>query len=176
MSNPDSLKLSAENFDAIDQIVNKYNSDKGAAIMILQQVQATYGYIGQSMLERISQLTGTPTSELFSIVTFYSQFRLEPLGENFIQVCHGTACHLAGAERISEAVQHVTKAKPGHTSPDGKFTLEHVACLGCCSHGPIMTLNNETFARMTPDKVKKMLHQKVADKGFVNSEGCELSE
>lgn len=153
MTNVDSLK-------SIDQIVHQFNTEKGSAMIILQQVQAEYGYVSSEMVERISKLTAIPASELFGIITFYSQFRLTPVGEKLIQVCHGTACHLAGAEQISEAVVNVTGAKEGTTSDDGKFTLEHVACLGCCSHGPVMTINGETYAKMTPDKVKKLLKPK----------------
>ena len=143
----------------IDHIVQQFRQDQGAAIMILQQVQATFGYVGEDMLEYISQLTKIPASDLYGIITFYSQFRLEPVGDNFIQVCHGTACHLAGAEKISEAIQNEIGIKTEGTSADGKFTLEHVACLGCCSHGPIITFNQDTHARMTPEKVKKLVRQ-----------------
>lgn len=151
----------------IDAIVHQFNAEKGAAMLILQQVQAQYGYVSPEMINRISQLTEIPASELFGVVTFYSQFRLNPVGENFIQVCHGTACHLAGAEKISEAVENVTGAKAGTTSDNGKFTLEHVACLGCCSHGPVMTINDETYAKMTPEQVKKLLKSK--------GNGCQCS-
>lgn len=143
-----------------DKTVQEKNLDMGAAIRILQQIQATYGYVSPPMLERISLLTGIPTSVLYSIVTFYAQFRLEPIGENLIQVCHGTACHLAGAEKISEAVQIETGAKAGHTSPDGKFTIEKVACLGCCSLGPVITINSETYGRMNPEMARQMLKQR----------------
>jgi NADH-quinone oxidoreductase subunit E len=168
----------------VDEIVESFAQDKGTAIMILQQVQAKFGYVGSDMIERISEKTGIPSSDLFGITTFYAQFRLEPVGDNFIQVCHGTACHLAGAEQISEAVQNSAGLTSEGTSADGKFTLEHVACLGCCSHGPIMTLNGETHAKMNPEKVKKLMkqagekckcghHQQPADDV---REECEVSE
>ncbi len=144
---------------ALDQIIDSFASDRGAAMMILQKVQATFGYVSPEIIDYISQVTGTPASDLFGIATFYAQFRLEPLGENIIQVCHGTACHLAGAEQISEAVINEAGVQPGGTSADGKFTLEHVACLGCCSHGPVITLNGTTHARMSPEKVKKLVKE-----------------
>ncbi|WP_051688133.1 NADH-quinone oxidoreductase subunit NuoE [Desulfofalx alkaliphila] len=147
-------------FAVIDNIVRRNNYDKGAAIVILQQVQSTYGYVSPAMIERIAQLTGIQPSELYSIVTFYSQFRTEPVGENIIQVCHGTACHLAGAERISEAIENETGAADGQTSADGKFTVENVACLGCCSHGPVVTINDETYAKVTPESARKLVREK----------------
>lgn len=157
LSKPDN---SADPFEIIDNIVGKSNLDMGSAIVILQKTQAAFGYVSPAMLERISQLTGVPTSVLYSIVTFYAQFRMEPIGENLIQVCHGTACHLAGAEKISEAVEMETGAKTGHTSPDGKFTVEKVACLGCCSLGPVMTINEETLVRMTPEESRHMIQER----------------
>ncbi|MBS3902738.1 MAG: NADH-quinone oxidoreductase subunit NuoE [Dethiobacter sp.] len=141
----------------IDAIIQRHNVDPGAAIPILQDIQNAFGYVAPEVLERVSELTGIWASELYSIVTFYSQFRMEPIGENLIQVCHGTACHLAGAEKITEALQHETGARGGGTSPDGKFTLEKVACLGCCSLAPVITVNEETFGRLTPAAVGKVI-------------------
>ena len=155
-------------FEDLDKIVGNSNLDIGSAIMILQKIQGTFGYVSPTMLERVSQLTGTPTSVLYSIVTFYAQFRLEPIGENLIQVCHGTACHLAGAEKISDAIEIEAGARAGHTSPDGKFTIEKVACLGCCSLGPVMNINDETCARVTPENARQMIKQR--------REGCLCTE
>ncbi|EEG77340.1 NADH-quinone oxidoreductase subunit NuoE [Dethiobacter alkaliphilus] len=144
---------------AIDAIVQRHNADPGSAIPILQDIQNTFGYVAPEVLQRVSELSGILESELYSIVTFYSQFRMEPIGENLIQVCHGTACHLAGAERVSEAIMHETGAKDGGTSPDGKFTLEKVACLGCCSLAPVITVNEETYGRVAPNEVGKVLKE-----------------
>lgn len=155
-------------FEVVDKIVDDNNLDVGSAIIILQKIQGTLGYVSLPVLERVSQLTGTPTSVLYSIVTFYAQFRLEPTGENLIQVCHGTACHLAGAEQISEAIELEAKAKAGHTSADGKFTIEHVACLGCCSLGPVMNINEETFVHLNPEKARQMIKHR--------REGCHCHE
>ncbi|PHJ39552.1 NADH dehydrogenase [Desulforamulus profundi] len=144
----------------MDQIVHENYLDLGSAIVILQQIQDAFGYVAPYMLERVAALTGIPTGELYSIVTFYAQFRTEPIGENLIQVCHGTACHLAGAEKISEVLENETGARDGRTSPDRKFTVKKVACLGCCSHGPVVTVNDETHAKITPEKARKLVQQK----------------
>lgn len=146
--------------EIIDGIISRQNTEMGSAIKILQNVQASLGYVSPPMLERISQLTGIATSELYSIITFYAQFRLDPVGENLIQVCHGTACHLAGAEKISEAIEMETGSRNGKTSPDDKFTVEKVACLGCCSLAPVININGETFGRMTPEKARQLIKQK----------------
>ena len=153
------LKNEEHPFKLLDKVVGDSNLDVGSAIMVLQKIQGTFGYVSPVMLERVSQLTGTPTSVLYSIVTFYSQFRLEPIGDNLIQVCHGTACHLAGAERISNAVENECGTTAGHTSSDGKFTIENVACLGCCSMGPVININDETHGRVTPENARQMIKQ-----------------
>jgi NADH-quinone oxidoreductase subunit E len=162
----DDLKvLGAKNpLVAIDAIVQRRNAEPGSAIPILQDIQETFGYVAPEVLQRVSELSGILESELYSIVTFYSQFRMEPIGENLIQVCHGTACHLAGAEKITESLKHETGAKDGGTSPDGKYTLEKVACLGCCSLAPVITINDETHGRLTQAKLKKVLKEARADK------------
>lgn len=143
----------------IDAIVQRHNAYRGAAIPILQEIQNTFGFVATEVLERVAELSGIPESELYSIVTFYSQFRMEPIGENLIQVCHGTACHLAGAEKITESLQFETGARAGGTSPDGKFTVEKVACLGCCSLAPVITVNEDAHGRLTPAKVGKIIKE-----------------
>lgn len=144
--------------DIIDEIVHQCN-ERGASIPILQEVQARFGYIDPSMLQRISDLTGTPASDLYSIVTFYSQFRLQKPGEYMIRVCCGTACHIGGAELIAQAVESETGAKEGETSPDGMFSLERVACLGCCSLAPVMMINGDVYGRLTPDMTRKIIRK-----------------
>ncbi len=162
---------------AIDEIVQRHNDQRGSAIPILQDVQNTFGYVAPEVLQRVSELTGIPDSELYSIVTFYAQFRLEAIGENLIQVCHGTACHLAGAEKITEALQHETGAPAGKTSPDGKFTLEKVACVGCCSLAPVVNMNEDTHIKLTPDKARKIVKNvrknSISKNGAKEKSGCK---
>src|SRR5690554_542166 len=143
----------------IDRIINRLETSQGAAIPVLQQIQKEFGYVPPEFFPRVSALTGTPATELYSIATFYSQFRLHPIGENLIQVCHGTACHLAGAEEITGALQRALEIEEGDTSPDGKYTIQKVACLGCCSLAPVLTINGETFGRLTPDKALRLIHK-----------------
>ncbi|WP_286677643.1 NADH-quinone oxidoreductase subunit NuoE [Candidatus Aquicultor secundus] len=144
-------------FSVIDAIVHKHNAERGAVIPILQEVQATYGYIPPIAIDRIAKITGITNGEIYGTATFYNMFRLEPLGENLVKVCHGTACHLAGAERISESIAIEVGARAGETSPDGKFTIEQVACLGCCSSAPALMINEEIHGHLTPESVRKVL-------------------
>jgi len=146
-------------FAVIDAIAHKHNVQPGAVIPALQEIQDAYGYVPPAAIERIAENIGVPSSEIYGIVTFYSQFRLEPVGENLIKVCHGTACHLSGAERIAQAIAQATGAEEGETSRDGKFTVERVACLGCCSLAPCTMINNEVHGRLTPESVSKVMSQ-----------------
>jgi len=145
--------------DEIRNIVAKYRNYPGAAIPILQEIQNKLGYVSPEFILQVAGLTGLKASELYGITTFYSQFRLEPLGENHIQICHGTACHLAGAERITEALEIETGTECGTTGKDGKFTLEKVACMGCCSLAPVISVNGKIFGKLTPDKAKRLIRR-----------------
>jgi NADH-quinone oxidoreductase subunit E len=142
---------------AIDAIVHKHNVEPGAVIPILQEIQEAYGHVPPVAIQRVAEHMNIPASEIYGIVTFYAQFRLQPLGKNLVRVCHGTACHLSGAEMVAEALAQATGAKEGETSPDDLFTVERVACLGCCSLAPCIMVNNETHGRLTPESVSKLV-------------------
>ena len=145
------------NLMVIDAIVHKHNVQPGAVIPILQEIQEAYGYVPPVAIQRIAENIGIPASEIYGIVTFYAQFRLTPPGENMIRVCHGTACHLNGAEKIAHVLAQATGAKEGETSRDGKFTVERVACFGCCSLAPTIMLNGEIHGRLNPEDIRKVL-------------------
>jgi NADH:ubiquinone oxidoreductase subunit E len=148
--------------NAVDAISAEYNSQPGAIISILQEIQEYYGYIPSSAIIRLSQITAVPASDIYSIVTFYSQFRLSPRGENVIKICRGTACHLNEAEELAQAVYVCVGAGDNETSPDGKFTIEKVACLGCCSLSPAIMINGEVFGRLSPDTVPQVISEFLA--------------
>jgi NADH-quinone oxidoreductase subunit E len=147
------------NFALIDAITHKHNVQPGAVIPVLQEVQEVFGYVPPAAIQRISENMGVAASEISGIVTFYAQFRLRPLGKNVVKVCHGTACHLGGAEQVSDSLCQCVGAKEGETSPDGQFTVERVACLGCCSLAPCVMLNGEVHGRLTPDTVAKVVRE-----------------
>jgi NADH-quinone oxidoreductase subunit E len=142
---------------AIDAIVHKHNVEPGAVIPVLQEIQEAYGHVPPIAIQRVAEHMNIPASEIYGIVTFYAQFRLQPLGKNLVRVCHGTACHLGGAEMVAEALAQTTGAKEGETSSDDLFTVERVACLGCCSLAPCIMVNNETHGRLTPESVDKLV-------------------
>lgn len=149
-------KKEIENFK-IDLL--KKEDKTGSLIPLLQSAQETYGYIPESSIHYISEVIGVPAAEIYGVVTFYSQFRLKPLGENLIRICEGTACHVNGGKNIIKAIENELNITVGETSDDGKFSFESVSCIGCCSLAPVMVINDETFGRLTPKKVSKILKE-----------------
>ncbi len=141
----------------IDPIIEKYKEKKGNLIPILQGTQETYGYIPRDAFEKISNDTGLKLSEMYGVATFYAQFRLNPAGKHIIKVCHGTACHVQNANELTDALEEALKIKDGETTEDGLFTLESVACLGCCSLAPVMMIGNETSGKLTGTQAVKIV-------------------
>ena len=133
----------------IDSLIAKYNGKKGNLIPILQGTQQTFGYLPKQAFIKISEETGLKLSEMYGVATFYAQFRLKPVGKHIIKVCHGTACHVQNANAITEAIQESLGILDGETTEDNLFTLESVACLGCCSLAPAMMIGDDTYAKLT---------------------------
>jgi NADH-quinone oxidoreductase subunit E len=143
--------------ESLRQLLEKHESEPGALIPILQEIQESFGYLPEEALVFVSEEVEIPLGKIYGVVTFYSQFYLSPRGKNIIRVCHGTACHIGGAERISEAVSEELGVGEGATTEDGEFTVERVACLGCCSLAPCVMVNDETHARLSPRKIKRIV-------------------
>lgn len=143
----------------LDDVLNKYKLTKGSLITILQHAQEIYGYLPLSVLEYVANETGIKSAQIYGVATFYTQFRLNPIGENLIMLCQGTACHVNGSEKIEEAVIEELGIHDGETTEDKLFTLNNVACLGCCSLSPVMMINGETYGSLTPQKAKKIIKE-----------------
>jgi NADH-quinone oxidoreductase subunit E len=126
-------------------------------IPLLQGAQDLYGYIPREVFIKLSEETGINLSDMFGVATFYAQFRLNPVGKNIIKVCHGTACHVQNATAITDAIKESLNVKDGETTPDGLFTLESVACLGCCSLAPVMMIGNETYGKLSGKIASKVI-------------------
>jgi NADH-quinone oxidoreductase subunit E len=118
-------------------------------IPLLQGVQETYGYIPEVAFYKLAEEAGLKLNDMYGVATFYAQFRLNPVGKHIIKVCHGTACHVQNANSITDALQESLGIKDGETTEDRIFTLESVACLGCCSLAPVMMLGDETYGKLT---------------------------
>jgi NADH-quinone oxidoreductase subunit E len=144
----------------LDSIIEKeFNRDKENLIMMLQAIQRTYNYLPRPALAYLATKISVPYSKIYGVATFYSTFSLEPRGRNIISICLGTACHVRGAERIHERIIDAINVGDGQTTEDRRFTLESVRCIGCCSLGPVVKINEDMHARLEPDNVKKVLDQ-----------------
>lgn len=133
----------------MDPLVEKLKNKKGNLIPLLQGIQNIYGYLPKKAIIRLSEVTGLKPSDIFGVITFYAQFRLKPVGKHIIKVCHGTACHVQNANSITDALQEALEVKDGETTSDGLFTLESVACLGCCSLAPVMMIGDDAYGKLT---------------------------
>ncbi len=151
--------MAESDFDKIDAVLHEFEGRKGSLIPILQKTQAQLGFLSKEAMKYISEKTKIPVSEIYGVTTFYTQFRMHPIGKNIIRICHGTACHVADAPEISEALYEELKVEPGGTTKDMKFTVEEVACLGCCSLAPVIMVNDKAYGRLTPSKIKDILAQ-----------------
>ena len=151
------------NFQELAPVLEKYAKVPGSLITILQKAQEIYGYLSIDAINYISEVTGIKPAKIYGVATFYAQFRLQPIGQNLIMLCKGTACHVNGADLIEEAVIEYLGIHDGETTEDGIFTLNNVACLGCCSLAPVMMIKNsqgdETYGNLTKDKVKAILDE-----------------
>ncbi len=149
------------------EIIEEENIHTGSLVPILQRVQTEFGYLPKDVLILVSKRIIVPISEILSTATFYTQFRFTPVGKNIVRVCHGTACHIAGASRLSDALTKKLKIQDNETTEDGLFTLERVACLGCCSLAPAVMINEQVYGRLTPEKLIRIIdtYKKEADNG-----------
>ncbi|MEE1504631.1 MAG: NADH-quinone oxidoreductase subunit NuoE [Acutalibacteraceae bacterium] len=141
----------------LDEVLDKYASVDGSLITILQKAQDIYGYLPTDVLYHIAEKIGSTPAKVMGVATFYSQFRLQPVGKYLIMLCQGTACHVNGSEKIEKAISEELGIVDGETTEDGLFTLKNVACLGCCSLSPVMMINDETYGSLTPEKTKEIL-------------------
>ncbi|GHU48983.1 NADH dehydrogenase [Clostridia bacterium] len=160
-SNCNCQQDSVTDFSSLAPVIEKYGKVQGSLITILQKAQDIYGYLSMDAINYISEKTGIKPAKIYGVATFYTQFRLKPIGKNLIMLCKGTACHVNGADAIEEAITEFLEIQDGETTADGIFTLNNVACLGCCSLAPVMMIKNaegeETFGNLTKDTAKAIL-------------------
>ncbi len=143
----------------VDKVLEEYAGTPGSLIAILQKAQAIYGYLPADVIYRIAEKTGNSPAKVMGVATFYTQFRLEPVGKYMLMLCQGTACHVNGSERIAAAIQEELGIGDGGTTEDGLFSVKHVACLGCCSLSPVMMINEDTYGSLTPDKALSIIRE-----------------
>lgn len=138
----------------------------GNLIALLQRTQAEYGYLPEPVVDELARLSGVPASRIHGVITFYAQFTTEPSGRHRVCVCHGTACHVAGAPRITEAIEQELGVSDGGTTEDMEFTLTSVACMGACSQAPVMRIDDETYGNLSADATRRAVRDLMADLGI----------
>jgi len=152
-------------WEKIEGIIDKHKDRKWALIPLLQEVQETLGYVPPESIEPIAEALNVFPSQVQGVLTFYAGFSLEPKGKYVIRVCRGTACHVKGGKSTLRFLKKELDLDDGETSPDYRFTLEPVACLGACFLAPAMMVNNKVFGKLSPPKVTSIMSQYDKDKG-----------
>ncbi|MBA7473655.1 hypothetical protein ES707_08997 [subsurface metagenome] len=141
----------------VDEIANRYDSEKESLIQVLQDISSEYGYLPEPCLRRVTEKLDIPLSDVFAAATFYKAFSLEPRGRHLIRVCLGTACHVRGASQVLSKIERRLSIEAGQTSRDLMFTLKIVNCLGACALGPVVMVDGEYHGQMTQAKVDRLL-------------------
>ncbi|KJS83390.1 MAG: hydrogenase [Peptococcaceae bacterium BICA1-8] len=148
-----------EKYTRISEIIDEYKNKEGSLIQILHLAQGIYGHIPLELQKFIAQRLDMPLSQVSGVITFYSFFSTQPRGENTIKVCLGTACYVRGSKKIIDRLIELLKVQVGETTTDGKFTLEVMRCIGACGLAPAITINDEVYKQVNPDKLKSILKE-----------------
>lgn len=144
----------------IQTFIGNHQGQKNALVAILQDIQAEYNYLPEESLRQVAAELTVPLIDVVGVATFYRAFSLTPRGKHTCTVCQGTACHVRGGPKILEEFQRQLHIKPGQTTPDGQFSLETVACLGCCAIGPVVVVDKEYHAHTTVRQVGPILKKR----------------
>jgi len=149
--------MTTEEISRIDQIIDKYEGEEGILIQLLLDIQQELNWIPKEVTERISQRLNIPQSQIYRVASFYTAMSLTPRGRHLVSVCMGTACHIRGSPRLLDRITDILKIQPGETSPDRRFTLKTVNCLGCCALGPVMVVDGKYHGKIAPTEAGEVL-------------------
>jgi NADH-quinone oxidoreductase subunit E len=143
--------------EALQEILSEFDGKREEIIPILQKVQNTYSYLPENSMSEIARFIHVPASQVYGVATFYAQFRFTPTGKNIVSICRGTACHVRGAPAILEETTDVLGLDGEGTTEDMEYTVETVACIGCCALAPCLTVNGEVHGSLSKKKVRTLL-------------------
>jgi NADH-quinone oxidoreductase subunit E len=143
--------------EQLANIFKKHQGERNGLIPILLEIQKEFGYLPKEGMKKLSGFLGMKPIDVWGVATFFNQFRLTPLGKNHVKACMGTACHLAGGRLVLESLERELSIKVGETSGDGHFSLERVACIGCCMLAPVIVIKDKIYPKMSPLKVEESL-------------------
>lgn len=147
----------AEQLAKLDAVIAEHKSQEGALMPVLQKAQDIYGYLPVEVQKHIATALDIPYSEVFGVVTFYSQFQLNPKGSNPVAVCLGTACYVKGSGIIMDKLEEMLGIKNGEITPDLNFSLDATRCIGACGLAPVMTIGEDVYGRLEPSMLKDIL-------------------
>ncbi len=153
------MKLSCEAIRQVEEVCEKFQNDPGELIAILHECQAHLGYLPEDVQRVIANKLGIPASKVYGVVTFYSFFTMTPKGKYPISVCLGTACYVRGADKLLEEFKRVLGIDVGQTTPDGKFSLDCLRCVGACGLAPVATIGEKVYGRLNPADIKKIVDE-----------------
>ncbi len=143
--------------NTIKNIIKPYQDEKGSLIPILQAVQEKTGFISEEAISTIALKLKMSEHEIYGVATFYTQFRYTKPGDHMVKVCLGTACHVRGGEQLLNRTENILNIKPGQTTPDSAFSLERVACMGCCALAPVIVVDDKIYPNVTTPKIEKII-------------------
>ncbi|RKX93161.1 MAG: NADH-quinone oxidoreductase subunit NuoE [Spirochaetes bacterium] len=143
--------------DEAREIVALIGSGSDKVIPLLQEIQKRHNYLPEDLVEAVADEIKVPVADIYGVATFYSQFRFAPMGKHLIKVCKGTACHVQGADMLSSVLSEELGLDGEGTTSDMEFTMETVACLGCCSLAPVVMIDGKVFGKLTSSKVRKLI-------------------
>ncbi|MCK5822738.1 MAG: NADH-quinone oxidoreductase subunit NuoE [Bacteroidales bacterium] len=152
-------KLNQTQISQIKEICKSFNNDKGELINILHKSQSAFGYLPAEVQEVIAEELNESIAKIYGVVTFYSFFTMQPKGKHPISICLGTACYVRGAEKILEEFEKQLNLEVGETTPDGKFSLTCLRCIGACGLAPVAMVGDKTYGRLTPEDVKGIIDE-----------------
>jgi NADH-quinone oxidoreductase subunit E len=150
--------LLPQDLSLVDGILRQFPKVSSSDVIpLLQAIQQRCGYLPREVLEAIAKRTRVSLTRIYGVATFYERFRFQPVGKHVVQACHGTACHVNGAKQTGRAIHQTLQIKDRETTADGLFTLETVACLGCCSLAPVMMIDDKVYGRLNPQRAQRIL-------------------
>ena len=153
------VKLKEKDVEQLKQVCMEFNNEPGELINVLHKAQGIFGYLPAEVQEVVAQELNVSVAKVFGVVTFYSFFTMIPKGRHPISICTGTACYVRGAEKVLDEFKKQLNIKVGETSPDGKFSLSCLRCVGACGLAPVVLIGEKTYGRVSPDGVKDILKE-----------------
>lgn len=148
-----------EKFALLDDVIKEYKDAPGALIPVLHKAQEIFGYLPEEVQERIAEGLNVSLTDIYGVITFYSFFSLKPRGRHKIGVCMGTACYVKGQAQVLQELEKQLGIKINETTEDGKFSLEVTRCVGACGLAPVITIDDDVYGRLTPDRIKEILEK-----------------